>query len=75
MKTVLFHPRIEDTFRASYIPLAVLSIATNLNKNGHKAVVCDRFFESETVEEVLDKNKPDIIGVSIMAHSFIKDVL
>lgn len=44
MKTVLFHPRIEDTFRASYIPLGVLTIATNLNKNGHTAVICDRFF-------------------------------
>lgn len=75
MKTVLFHPRIEDTFRASYIPLAVLSIATNLNKNGHEAIICDRFFESASVEEVLEKNKPNVIGVSIMAHSFLKDAI
>ncbi len=75
MKTVLFYPRIEGNFRASYIPLGILSIATNLNKNGHEAVICDRFFDMSTVEEVLEKHKPDIIGVSIMSHSFINDAI
>ncbi len=75
MKVILFYPRIEDSFRASYMPLGLLSIATNLNKNGHKAIICDRFFENDDVEDILKEHKPDIIGVSIIAHSFLKDAM
>lgn len=75
MKTVLFHPRIEKSFRSSYAPLGIMSIATNLNKNGHMAVICDRFFETESIEQILNKHKPDVIGISIMAHSFLNDAI
>lgn len=73
MRAVLFYPRVEDSFRASYPPLGIMSIATYLNANGHEAIICDRFFETESVRSVLEKHKPDIIGVSVISFSFIKD--
>ncbi len=75
MKTILFHPRIENSFRASYAPLGIMSIATYLNANGHKAVIIDRFFSKEKIEHVLEMHKPDMIGVSITSHSFINDAI
>ena len=73
MKAVLFYPRIEDSFRASYPPLGIMSIATYLNANGHEAIICDRFFETDSVRDVLKKHRPDVIGVSVISFAFIKD--
>lgn len=75
MKAVLFHPRIENSFRASYAPLGIMSIATYLNANGHEAVICDRFFETDKIETTLKKHSPDMVGVSITSHSFISDAI
>lgn len=75
MKVVLFHPRVENSFRASYAPLGIMSIATYLNKNGHNAIICDRYFETDKIETTLKKHNPDIIGVSITSHSFINDAI
>lgn len=73
MRAVLFYPRVEDSFRASYPPLGIMSIATFLNANGHETVICDRFFETDSVKSILERHKPDIIGVSVISFSFIKD--
>lgn len=73
MKTVLFYPRIENTFRPSNAPLGLISIATVLKQNGHETIICDRYFENESVEVTLDKHKPDIIGISIISHTFLDD--
>ncbi len=75
MRAVLFYPRIEDSFRASYPPLGIMSIATYLNANGHEAIICDRFFETESAKSVLERHQPDIIGVSVISFSFIKDAI
>lgn len=75
MKAVLFYPRIEDSFRVSYPPLGIMSIATYLNANGHKAIICDRFFETDSVKDVLKKHNPDVIGVSVISFAFIKDAI
>ncbi len=73
MKAVLFYPRIEDSFRASYPPLGIMSIASYLNTNGHEAIICDRFFETDGVKDILKKHSPDVIGVSVISFAFIKD--
>ena len=73
MKTLLFYPRIENAFRPSNVPLGLLSIATVLKQNGHNPIICDRYFESESVEVMLDNYKPDIVGVSIISHTFLDD--
>lgn len=75
MKTILFFPRIDGSFRASYAPLGILSIASFLNANGHEAVVYDRFFEKDSLNDVFEKHRPDMIGVTIMSHTFIKDAI
>lgn len=75
MKTVLFYPRIENSFRSSYAPLGILSIATYLNANGHNAVVWDRFFESDSIDKVLKEHSPDVIGISVISHTFLDDAI
>ena len=75
MKAVLFYPQIENSFRASAVPLGILSIASFLKSKGHDAVICDRFFTSEKADATLKRLKPDIIGVSVMSNVFIKDAM
>lgn len=75
MKAVLFYPRIEDSFRASYPPLGIMSIASYLNAHGHEAFICDRFFETAGVKDILKKHTPDAIGISVISFAFIKDAL
>lgn len=75
MKTVLFYPRIENSFRSSYAPLGILSIATYLNANGHNAVIRDRFFESDSIGKVLKEHSPDVIGISVISHTFLDDAI
>ncbi len=75
MKVLFFFPRIENSFRASYAPLGIMSIASYLNANGHKAIICDRYFSREKLKNILSHHSPDIIGVSIMTQSFLKDAI
>ncbi|MBE6770649.1 MAG: B12-binding domain-containing radical SAM protein [Ruminococcaceae bacterium] len=75
MRTVLFYPRIENSYLPSYAPLGLISIATFLNNNGHETVICDRFFNEEKVELILTKNKPDMVGVSVISNEFIEDAV
>ena len=75
LRVVLFNPKISDSFRAPYIPLGILSIATYLNANGHAAIICDRFFENSSVENVIREHSADIIGISIISHTYIHDAI
>ena len=75
MRVLLFDPRRYRSFRPSTAPLGLLSIATYLNKNGHEAVICDRSHTKEKTEKIIGDNKPDIIGVSVITYSAIKDAL
>lgn len=75
MKSIMFFPRIDGSFRASYAPLGILSIASFLNANGHESIVFDRFFEKDNLSDVFEKHKPDMIGVSILSHTFLDDAI
>lgn len=75
MRAVLFYPQIENSFRASSVPLGILSIASFLKSKGHEAIICDRFFTAEKAETTLKRHKPDIIGISVISNIFIKDAM
>lgn len=75
MRVVMFFPRVENSYRTSQAPLGILSIATYLNANGHDAVICDRFFCKDSVENIIKEHNADIIGVSVISHQFIKDAI
>lgn len=75
MRAVFFYPQIENSFRASSVPLGILSIASLLKSKGHEAIICDRFFTKEKAEETLKRCNPDIIGISVIANAFINDAI
>ncbi len=75
MRTILFYPRVENVILPSYTPLGIMSIATYLNSNGHCAKVHDRTVSNEKIASVIENYKPDIIGVSVISQSFIKDAI
>ena len=75
MRAVFFYPQIEKSFRASSVPLGILSIASFLKSKGHDAIICDRFFTSEKAETTLQKHNPDIIGISVISNVFIRDAM
>lgn len=75
MRTVLFYPRVENMILPSYAPLGIMSIATYLNRNGHQATVCDRFFSNEKITSIIKEYEPDIIGISVISQTFIKDAI
>ncbi len=75
MKVLFFDPRRYKSFRSSTAPLGLLSIATYLNANGHKAAICDRSHTKESLNHIININKPDIIGVSVITYSAVKDAL
>ncbi len=75
MNVLFFYPKIENVIMPSYAPLGLMSIATYLNKNGHSAVVSDRFYDMRKIEETIAKNNPDIVGISVISQTFIKDAI
>ncbi len=75
MKVLFFFPKIKNSYRVSFAPLGIMSIASYLNANGHKAYICDRVFSKESVEELLQKYTPDFVGVSVISHSFLNDAM
>lgn len=75
MKSIMFFPRVEGSFRASNAPLGILSIASFLNANGHESVIFDRFFEMDDLDAVFDKHKPDMIGITVLSNIFINDAI
>ncbi len=75
MKILLFDPQRDRSFRPSTAPLGLLSIATYLNSNGHIARICDRSHEKKSIKQIINENEPDIIGVSVVTYSAIKDAL
>lgn len=75
MRVVFFYPQIENSFRASSVPLGILSIASYLKANGHEAIICDRFFTKEKAEATLKRHSPDFIGISVISNVFIKDAI
>ena len=75
MKVLLFDPQRFRSFRPATAPLGLLSIATYLNTNNHQAIICDRSHNKRSIEENLKEHKPDIIGISVITYSAIKDAL
>lgn len=73
MKILFFQPMIKLFYKRVTCPLGLMAIASNLNANGHKAIICDRFLSDETPYEILKKHNPDIIGISIVANQYLND--
>ena len=75
MKVIFFNPTVKPFFKPMTSPLGVLSLASYLNANGHDASVFDRYYRKENIGEFLDREKPDIIGISVITNRFMIDAL
>ena len=56
-------------------PLGLLSIATYLNANGHTAKILDRGVSKESLNDVIGKFSPDIVGVSVISGKAVDDAV
>ena len=68
-------PRAETSYRPISTPLGLLSIASYLNANGHRASICTDVTSPKRIREEIHRFQPDIIGVSVIAVSFIKNAI
>ncbi len=75
MKAVFVYPKIENIFMSSNAPLGIMSIASYLNANGHEAIIYDRFVSKKSIADVLNEFKPDIVGISVIALSYLNDAM
>ncbi len=70
-----FDPKMQSYSRMSGMPLGILSIATYLNKNGHRAAVVDRFLDHTPLDVLFERYKPDIIGIALIGNVTIHDMV
>ncbi len=79
MKVLLINPMYDpetlNYLRMNGFPIGLLSIATYLNSHGHEAKILDRTFFDTPLEEVLSAQKPDVVGISMIANMCVPDVI
>ena len=76
MKITLINPKsISDPFlpKEPKIPYGIAYVAAVLEKGGHQVLIWDRNVEPDSIEQVLKRNKPDIIGLSAMTGVCLLD--
>ncbi len=73
-RVLLISPKIKDE-PPFYPPYGLLWIAANLLKNNFRAFIYDRNVDSEDLNQVLKKTKPDIVGISCLTGEVLLDVL
>jgi hypothetical protein len=75
MKVLLINPRTTGYSRSVTTPLGLLSIASNLRRAGHDALLYDRTVNHAKLRAVLSSFSPDIVGISLISFKSIKDAI
>lgn len=75
MRILLVNPKFQHSYRASSLPLGLLSIATYLNKNNHEVKIFDRTAEGGNINRVINEFSPDMVGLSLYAMYTYSDAL
>ena len=75
MKVLLFFPQAEFSYRPMYAPLGLMSIASYLNANGHKAIIDTNTASSAEIRKTIRRVSPDMIGVSVISFAYIKNAI
>jgi len=75
MRVLLFVPRGKFNYKAPYVPLGLLSIATYLKQHGHTVQVTDRSFEKESPKKTIAAFRPDIVCVSLISIRLFDDAI
>ena len=72
MRILFINPAMEKYTRQVSFPLGIMSIATYLNQNGHRAKIIDRTIKTTDIKTELETFRPDIIGVSVFSLKSFK---
>lgn len=75
MRVLFFVPRGKFNYKAPYVPLGVLSIATYLKNHGHTVNVSDRSFEKKMPEKIISSFQPDVVCVSLISMRMFDDAI
>ena len=75
MRVLLFVPVARFNYKAPYVPLGILSIATYLKQHGHTVKVVDRSFVKESPEKTVSDFLPDVVCVSLISIRLFDDAI
>ena len=75
MRVLLFMPRGKFNYKAPYVPLGLLSIATYLKEHGHTVRLADRSFQKEKPEKTIADFAPDAVCVSLVSMRLFDDAI
>ena len=67
LKIMFINPRLPVFMRMPSLPLGLVSIASYLKHYGHEVKIVDRLVEENDIETVINKYKPDIVGITAMS--------
>lgn len=75
MKVLLITPQLKYNIDTPPIPLGIISIGTHLKKKGYDVVIYDRSVNRESMASVCKKEKPDIVGISLISTKMLEDAI
>lgn len=75
MKVLLIQPRSSDVRHQLVPPLGLLAIGTYLKFKGYSVTIIDRNINLNSIRKVLDKYKPDFVGISAITGTMLLDAI
>ncbi len=75
MRILFFVARGKFNYKAPWVPLGAVSIATMLKNNGHELFFTDRSFDKSKVQSVISRRDPDVVCVSVPSSRAVDDAL
>ena len=70
-----YDPKTLNYLKMNGFPIGLLSIATYLNRHGHKASIVDRTFNKDSFDTLLDRYAPGVVGISMISNMTIPDII
>ncbi len=64
---MLINPKVPVYLRMPSMPLGLVSIASYLNRHGHRAIIIERSVKAYDLRAELKRFQPDVIGISVMS--------
>ena len=75
MNVLFINPETKNYTRSVTTPLGLLSIASTLQAHGFSVRIYDRTVQKETLKDVLNTFKPQLVGVSLVSFKSFFDAI